>query len=137
MIKKLFIIIISITYLFSLKVVNVQPLFSSYADHFEIYLSASSSGKIIMTDKISYVMLNGIKGESVSIDKLNFDVQEFLSDFGAEVILVENIDGGKSFYARTHKIKKVKEVKGEKINLHIFVGKERVVVGSPIIYGSF
>ena len=137
MIKKLLVIIISITYLFSLKAVNVQPLFSSYADNFEIYLGASSSGSIIMADKISYSMFNGIKGESASINKLNFDLQEFLSDFGAEVILVENIDDGISFYARTDKIKNVKEVKGKKINLHIFVGKERVVVGSPIIYGSF
>ncbi len=81
--------------------------------------------------------LNKIKAETCTIDFCNFNLQELLDRFSAEVIMIEDYEGGTSYYAYSSKIKYLEMINGNKINLHIAVKSDGVKIGVPIIYTSF
>lgn len=113
-----------------------QPLFSAFADRYYVsYVSGATQPKSV--DKLEYLFLSAIKGESVYIDKDNFDMQRLLSHFNAKIVLEEQIEQGTSFYAFSPKIKYRTKIAQKTINLHVFIAENYVAIGSPIIYGSF
>ena len=84
-----------------------------------------------------FFFLKNIRGESVSLKKENFDLNEFLSDMNAEVVFVEQTEEMNLYYAYSPNLKYKKIVDGRLVNVQIAIAKERVTVGSPLIFGSF
>ncbi|MBR2871513.1 MAG: hypothetical protein IKB98_09120 [Clostridia bacterium] len=104
----------------------------------EIYQkSNSSNAQIILVSDLEYKFLTNKYGEACFVDGKDFCLTEFLSHFDANLIFTETLSHGTSYYAYSPKIKYSKKINGEKINLHVFVGKNNVKVASPIIYGSY
>ena len=136
MFKKLTIALLSICLIINIAIFNNQPIFSQFNDQCEVYLSNSSNGQIVYADSKTYPFISGIYGESVTINKEDFALQDFLSNMQAKIIFTEQIDEGISYYAYSPTIKYRTKIKNKIINLHVFVGAG-VKVGSPIIFGSF
>ncbi len=116
--------------------INVAPIFSGYANSFEIY-HGDSAGQIRTVSYIEYFLSGKIKGEGVTLKKENFDLDDFLRDFKAKIKVCENIEGGVNYYAYSRKIPYRQKIYGKTVNLQIFVGEQTVKVGAPMIYGSF
>lgn len=115
-----------------------KPVFSDYADSFEFYLNERSSNAVmVFASKGEYPFISDIKGESCKLIKSEFELEKFLNDFSAKVVFTEVIEEGTAYYAYSEDIKYLTEINGQRINLHIFIAKECVTVGSPLIYGSF
>lgn len=113
------------------------PLFYKYSDSFTVYVgSNSSNADILNTNKSSFMFIKDKRGESCKING-SFDLQSFLSEFDAQLVFTEQTEQGVSYYAYSNKVKYKQQIKSKPINLHVFIGKSGVTVGSPIIYGSF
>lgn len=137
MLKKIAVIVIACALVFTVYTKNNQPIFKGYANNFEFYLSSpSSNAKIVNVNDKLWLITKDVYGESFRADEKNFCLEEFLSDFNAEVVAVESIEEGISYYAYSPKIKYRAKVNDKTVNLHVFIG-ESVTVGAPLIYGSF
>jgi hypothetical protein len=137
MLKKIAVIVIACALVFTVYTKNNQPIFKGYANSFEFYLSSpSSNAKIVRADDNLLFIGKDVYGESFRADVKNFCLEEFLSEFNAEVVAVESIEEGISYYAYSPKIKYRAKVNDKIVNLHVFIG-ESVTVGAPLIYGSF
>ncbi len=138
MLKKLCLTVCGALICLALAVGNNRPIFLDRASQIQTYLSNSSSGEIITLKEDNYFTFFGkIKGESYKADKQEFSLEDFLREFDGEILFVEKIGEGVSYYGKADKIKYRKIYNGEIINFHIFVGENSVTVGAPIIYGSF
>ena len=138
MLKKLTVILAVVIVAISVVTINKQPLFIEFSDTYELYLYSSSSNAVtVYTDAYGYKNYKKIKGESFKTDKSDFDVEKFFLDMNAKLIFTESIFEGVSYYGYSDDIKYGEMINGQKINLHVFVGKNQVKVGAPIIYGSF
>ncbi len=138
MLKKLGGVISLLIIVLAVMVINAQPVFKDYASEYEVYLNdASSLAEIRKVDKLEYYFLRGVKGESVTLSAKGFELESILSDFGARVVFTENLSNATVYYAYSPKIKSQKTVRGEKINLQVAISGERVVLGAPLIFGSF
>lgn len=126
-------LVLSGTYLFSR-----TPIFNDYSSVFEVYLNSADSTAEFKTVNISeFKFLSGVRGESFKTDKDNFDLQDFLESFSANLVFTEQIEHGVSYFAFSKDIKYRTTLSNKPINLHVFIGENNVVVGSPIISGSF
>ena len=138
MLKKVFVLIFSVFIVMSLIVFNNTPVFSDYADKYEVYLTDfSCSEKIISVNKFQYPFVFNVKGESAIIEKQNFSLTAFLKDLNAQIVICESGENYTCYYAYSPTLKKSKVIKDKMINLHIAITENCVKVGSPIIYGSF
>ncbi len=138
MLKKLGVVTALLIIFISIFTSNVNPVFKRYADNYEVYLGqASSLADIKVVEDKEYVWLRGVKGESVTLKAEQFDLDKLLKEFDASVIFTETTSDSQIIYAYSPKIKYQKKIKGQTINLHVAMAKERVVVGSPLIFGSF
>ncbi len=138
MFRKLSGVLALVIVIMSIAVIGVQPVFADYSQSYEVYLGEGSSlAKIIQVDKPEYYRLANIKGESVRIDAEGFDLDNLLSDFDAEIKFSESVEGREIYYAYSPKIKDALNVRGQRINLQVAIAKEQVVLGSPLIFGSF
>lgn len=99
-----------------------------------LYLSSSSSQivKASPRDKV----FGKVRAESCEVT-LDFDVLDFFNSLGAKLLFIEETDDTVSYYAFSPKISYIENIKGEKVNLHASINKERIKIGSPIIYESF
>lgn len=126
-------IVVSIIFL-----INSTSLFYSFNGKNEVYLKNNSSVANIVSVKGEKVKKYiSKKGEAIFIEKEELSPIKIMEEFNAKLVFLEKIDEGVSYYAYSKDIKYVKWVRGEKINLHIFIGKNGTKIGSPIIYGSF
>ena len=138
MFKRLLCMFLFAIFIMGIWTMNVQPIFKDYGNVYQVFLNESSSlAKVVSVDKAGFRKLKGIKGESCKVNADNFNLNEFLLDYSASVIFIEEIQEGVSYYAYTPKINYREEIFGKTINLHVFVGKNQVTMGTPIIYGSF
>ncbi len=137
MFKKIFTIILCLLALFSCYAINATPVFSAYAESYEVYFNDYSTLENVYTvDKISYLLCFNKKGESCAVNN-GVTAKQILESFNAVVIKVENHEGGKSIYAYSNKIKYKKRMFNDIVNLHIEISENQIRVGTPIIYGSF
>ncbi len=138
MLKRLGAIVCLITAVFGVWASFSQPVFREYADSYEVYLDDDSSlAQTKRVNKLQYFFLTDIKGESVTVNSEEFDLEDFFNDFDARLKFTESTPDSQIYYAYSPKVKRVKRVKGQNVNLHVVVCKERVVLGSPLIFGSF
>ena len=113
-----------------------KPVFAGYADRFEIYFESGSLGAGTNVGAAEYSRFNGIKGESCVIDPM-YSAEQVIADFGAECVFTEKTEAGVSYYCYSPRIKYREYIGGRAVNLHVFEGKERLMVGAPMIYGSY
>lgn len=138
MLKRAVAIIVSIILIISLYITYKQPIFKDYAKTYEVSLSDYSlSQGLKKVNSLEFLFVGEIKGESCIIEMDNFKLNEFLDQMKAEIVFEREIDGVKSYYCYSNKIKYQKRVEGQVINLQIATTNKFVKVGSPIIYGSF
>lgn len=138
MFKRFLLIVSVVMLLIGLTLSYSAPLFIKKGKTVEAYIgSASSLAKIEKVDAFSFVLLKGVKGESVELDYSEFNLFNFLKEFRAKLLFSEQTEEGISYYAYSPKIPYEKRINGITVNLHVFVSGERVKVGSPIIFGSF
>lgn len=117
---------------------NSKPLFCDYSDEFEIYLESSSSAAVIVKiNCIDYGLYTDIKGESCNVNVDNVTVEDILKEFDACVVFTETTEECVNYYAYSEKIKYRKTLNGKIINLHVSLSEHSVIVGSPMIFGSF
>ena len=138
MLKKIVVVLSVIILIACLFFANNTPLFNGYANKCEIYLDDCSNSKAILTIKNhEYPFIFNKKGESVCVEKQNFELHSFLLQMSARIVFSERVDGKTSYYAYSPKLKYIERLNNHAINLHIVIGENSVKVGSPIIYGSF
>lgn len=136
MFKRYFIVFLSVAFMLSLYFTVNKPLFSDYADRYELYLKENSSiAEIVNADNYSFPFYVSVKGEACVV-KCG-DEKEIIGDFNAEIIFTEETDDAVIIYAYSKKIPYEKIVSGKKINLQIAKRNDVIKVGSPLIYGSF
>ena len=126
-------VVVSIIFL-----INSTSLFYSFNGKNEVYLNNNSSvANIVSVNRERVKTFISKKGEAIFIEKEKLSPVEIMERFNAKLVFIEKIDEGVSYYAYSNDIKYVKRVKGEKVNLHIFISEKGTKIGSPIIYGSF
>lgn len=136
MFKRYFIVFLSVAFMLSLYFTVNKPLFSDYADRYELYLKENSSiAEIVNADNYSFPFYVSVKGEACVV-KCG-DEKEIIGDFNAEIIFTEETDDAVIIYAYSKKIPYEKIVKGKRVNLQIAKRNDVIKVGSPLIYGSF
>lgn len=138
MFKKISVFALSLVMVFTFFLLQRKPVFINYGQSFEIYLNGdgSLSQGVVVSIK-DYILYGNITGESCVVSESGFSVNDFFADFNAKVLFTETVDEGVSYYGYSSKIKYVQNINGKRVNLHVFVGKDQIKVGSPIIYGSF
>ncbi len=137
MLKKVVTAFLCSAFLLSVYLFNSTPIVTG-VERIEVYLYSSSSNAVIKTVEVKeFAFISNVKGECVKLKAKDFDLENFLSGYGAQVVLTESFDGGKSFYAYSPKIRYRETVCGKRVNLQVAIRGQTVTVGSPIIYGSF
>ena len=135
MCKRVFIAIACLLFMVFLVITCSMPIFYRYGKQVKVYINSNSS---LCQETLGIKLLQaGKMGESFSFNKGEIDIEKILSDFEAEILFVESIKEGQSLYAYSKKIPYYKTISGRRINLHLFVTKELVKVGTPLIFGSF
>ena len=137
MFKRLMLLFLAVTISLAFLSLNSRPVFSDYSNKIELYFNSSSSmAQIVNIDSFNKQFFFSVRGESFKVDKQAFDLENFLKEFSALMVFVEEIEEGVSYYAYSPKIKYRAKILGKTVNLHIFLGKQ-ITVGSPLIFGSF
>ena len=138
MLKKIVAIAFSVISLLYLWVVNSTPIFNGYSSSFEIYQKENSSSAQIISVFQKNIWNYPLRyGEACVVEKDGFNAYAFLESLDANLLGVEESKIGTSYYAYSPKIKYCKQIKDKKVNLHVFVGKDKIKVGSPLIFGSY
>ena len=68
---------------------------------------------------------------------VDYKYSSLLKKYRAKLIFIEEIDGVKNYYYYSNKLPNFEVIKNKKINLQFAIASDRVVVGTPIIYGSY
>lgn len=99
----------------------------------QVFLYSNSSNCEIITEKgINFFK----KGECYQIENEE-DIQKIIEFYDAKIKLIEKIEEGTNIYAYSKNLKYSEKIGGEIINLHIFIGKNKTIIGTPFIYGSY
>ena len=137
MLKKVIAVLLCLTALACCWQINSQPVFEKYASSYEISeLYSNSNARLKFAEKKGYVLSFLRTGESATIRK-EISIKKLLQTFDAEIIFSEQTEFGLSVYAYSKQLPYRKLINGAIVNVQIFIAKEKVVIGSPIIFGSF
>ena len=119
-------------------VISSQAVFSSFSSKTEVYQRKNSSCADVTSISNEQLPLSFYRyGEAVTFDGKNFRLEEILDAFNASLKFTEQTEFGVSYYAYSKDLKYSCLVKGEKINLHVFINQDSVKLGSPILFGSY
>ena len=119
---------------------NNTALLSKLDGERTFYLYSPSSQATIIT---AYTPATApfVRGESVRFARNGADestlLQTLVNEYGASLVAVEKTDGVTSYYLHTSKWFNGVMVGGASVNLHLAVGDEYCVVGTPIIFGGY
>ena len=113
--------------------VRVSPLASLAGAH-TYYLDSASSQSLVKT-RLSFSDIFRVRGESVVTAER--DLESIANRFQATLVAVEETDGAVSYYYVVEAWQYGISLNGKRVNLHIAVGNDRVVVGTPVIFGGF
>lgn len=137
MLKKTFCAILSVLLLAAVWTASGRSVFENVGDNgrFYFYNSSSLAGSV-KTDDFCVAAYMLRTGESVTIDESE-DYRKIFSEFDAQLVFTEEIEEGVSYYGFSEQLKYKKVLNGKVVNLHVFVGKDYTVAGTPIIYGGY
>ena len=109
-------------------------------DHYFYLYDDSSLAKTVKLDEaaasVFFYFKNNLKGESVIFNTAE-KANALIKQFSATLVLCES---GNDFYCEyfyTPKIKNFIYIDGKKVNLHFSYSKDRVKVGTPLIFDSY
>lgn len=138
MFKKLIVAIVCLATILLCAFVSNRPVFEKFSSEFIVYLSKNSSNaNFINSSKLNYPFISNRFGECFSSSNNEVDIQNIINEFSAQLVFCESTDYGESYYFYSKEIKYLQLINGNKVNLHIFVGKDKIKIGSPIIYDSY
>lgn len=83
---------------------------------------------------LTRLTLLNVCGECAEYQDL--DLQKYLKSVNGEIIFTETLSDSVNYYCKADMPYSVR-LYGEEINLHICVKKDRVKVGTPIIFGGY
>lgn len=129
-----FFLFLAMIAMFNFRYYNNDLVLKNVGYGYKIYQTASSSN-IKEIKGLNFCC--SVKSESCYIDKKGFNILDFLNKNNAKLVFTEQIESGCIYYAFSPTIKYMEKVKNEKINLQIFVGKNTIKAGAPLIYESF
>ncbi len=78
-----------------------------------------------------------VYGETFVTDSENFDLNEFIQGMHCYIVKCENVADREIYYMYTHLLPKYEFIDGKKVNLQISISEKLLVVGYPMIVGSF
>ena len=117
---------------------NNTPVFEEYASAYTVCLDDNSScGRFKTVTRLTYALNLSRFGESCTICRQDFNLHEFIKDFNACNVFIESTADGTNYYLYSDKVKYLKIINGQKVNLQVFVGENRVVLGTPIIFAGY
>ena len=138
MLKKLWVYFIIVLSIISIYAANRKPLFIDYNDTFVLYTQSNSSNCVFeYVTSLEYAFYFSVYGEACQTDRDKFNIDEFLDKFNAQILFSEQTENETIYYARSNSVKYSRVVNGQRVNLQIVIAKEKVFLGSPIVYGSF
>ena len=138
MFKKLIVAIVCLATILLCAFVSNRPVFEKFSSEFIVYLSKNSSNaNFINSSKLNYPFISNRFGECFTSYDNEIDIQSIIDEFSAQLVFCESTDYGESYYFYSKEIKYLQLINGNKVNLHIFVGKDKIKIGSPIIYDSY
>lgn len=97
----------------------------------------SSSSECILIESFRQQIINGKKGESVKITTQEFNLEQIIKYFDAQLILKEQVGGIVNYYFYSKKLRYKERIYGKTVNLHIAVTNQGVTLGTPLIYGWY
>lgn len=108
-------------------------------EYYSFYLGDTSKNCKIITasgDKamLTRLTLNKICGESATYS--SFDWQGYLNEIGGKILFKEELSDSVNYYCEADLPYSI-ELYGKKVNLHICVKDNGVMLGSPIIFGGY
>ena len=108
--------------------------------HTFYFYSKSSSAKMITLSyeqtKDFIYFKNQLKGESVVFYDCK-KAKDLLAELNAKLVFKEKGEDFDCEYYYSPQISNAIYLNGKRINLHFCYSKDRVVVGSPLVFGSF
>jgi len=118
--------------------IGSEPVFAGFTDRLNVYCFYNSSNAVTLNTSVfgSRFILSKT-GESFSVASGEIDPEEFIKKMDGKLIWTEKTEEGTGYYAFSEKIRYKKTVNGKTFNIHVFVGKEKTTVGTPMIYGSY
>lgn len=116
--------------------VSSEPLLFALDGKRSYYVGSSSSCALCTDNEVDLRVFTDKYGESVYLDREK-NCEEIFSLVGAELVFVEEINEGISYYGYSTALPYKKTVNGDVVNVHVFIGEGYTVVGTPIIYGGY
>ena len=135
--KKILFIFLAVLLFISFYCFSKTKLFTSLNPKGEYSLYYGSYSSNAETEGWGKLNLNQLfyTGESVEIEPIDFfSLKEQLN---LKLIKEETIEQGTSFYCYCAEIPIYKVISGKKVNVQVFYGKDKVEIGSPLIYRDF
>ena len=135
-IKKLTCVIISIVIIALFYVVYTRPFLFEYTDKITIYTkNGSFTDGISSVIKNEYFSTDKIYGESAVID--GYSTDQLFNLFDAQIINVEVVDGVVCYYGYSTRLPYNVKLFDTKVNLHVAVDGDKIILGTPLIFGSY
>lgn len=109
-----------------------------YAADKEYYLYSPSSQAQIKNE-ITFSELPYIKGECArfAIENDEKDLQALIAHYNAEIVRIEQFNGGTSYYCYSNKLKTPILLDGAHVNLHIVVKENELLIATPLVFGGY
>ena len=106
-------------------------------ESYTFYMGANSSSLSYSSDSpvLDKLLLGEIKGESVQYAGNRLD--ELKTKYRAKLIFTEESCGVTNYYFYSPVLKNGVLLNGQPVNLHVAVGAEKTVAGTPLIFGGF
>lgn len=124
-----------LTFLYAL-IIYSRPVLFNYVEKVTIYTkNSSSTAQFYTVQKSDFLGVENIKGESCVFEKAS--LKDIVKKFNLKIIKTEVLDGVTCYYAKSDSLPYSIKLNGLTVNAQIAVTKDRIVFGSPIIFGSY
>lgn len=67
----------------------------------------------------------------------NYDYSSLVKSLGGKLVAKEILKDSINYYYYSERLPKREVLKGKAVNLHVSAGKNRVIIGTPIIYCGY
>lgn len=112
------------------------PTLIRFSNQVEVYtILDNSNAKISIFERGDNPFYTFITGESCAIYDLS--LKEVLSILNGKIYHTERIDNNLSIYGYSKKLPYAKQAFGKKINFQIVIKDGYLLLGTPVIYGSY
>lgn len=138
MFKKIIVVFFAVICLGFSYVSFPKPALSQFSDELTFYTNSfDSNSGIVKGNCNTYRFLTGVTGESCVVDTKDYSVPMIVSVFNASALWQEQLEDCKVYYFSSNLVKYSRTIEGREINLQIAEYEDRLVVGTPMIFGSF